>query len=455
VCNSAAGRCEAPPINNGGACDDGLSCTTSDRCTAGACGGSEVECGTATACRAAGICDESTGTCSGATQPNGTSCTVTNGFGTCQSGDCQITTCRAGFANCDGNAANGCETVVDNDPNNCGGCGLSCSASHFLGVCETGYCLLLSGTSWTYCDTPTRGSRPVNLENDDNNCGACGNQCGALSECSARECSQVPLEFVRIPAGTFQMGSPTGELGRSSDENRHTVVITRDFLMSTTEITQVMWQDLMNTDATLVEQPNLPMVNVNWWEALEFANTLSLAQGLPTCYTLSGCTGTLGASFNCTNWAVNNPSNNPLLCTGYRLPTESEWEYAYRAGTTTAFYNGNITHTGSTPLDLNLDAIGWYTGNSDSSRKNVAIKLPNAWGLYDMAGNAREWCWDYYETYPGAVSDPLGPTTGSFRVLRGGSFVNEASNARAAYRFNLDPPWRLPYQGFRLARTAP
>jgi formylglycine-generating enzyme required for sulfatase activity len=302
----------------------------------------------------------------------------------------------------------------------------------------------------------------VNLADDDNNCGACGTQCGALSECSARECVQVPLELVRIASGNFQMGSPTGELGRQSDEVRHSVVITRDFLMSTTEITQGMWQDLMNTNPTLSEQPNLPMGNVNWWDALEFANTLSLAQGLPACYTLSGCTGIPGSTFDCANWAVNNPSNNPLLCTGYRLPTESEWEYAYRAGTTTAFYNGDITQTESTPLDLNLNAIGWYGGNSAGSPKNVGIKLPNAWGLYDMAGNVFEWCWDWYGTYPGAVSDPLGPATGSGRVLRGGSFsgdgvvvVSATPAARAAYRLGWDPSFRYTDFGFRLARTAP
>jgi formylglycine-generating enzyme required for sulfatase activity len=413
----------------------------------------------ATACRAAGICDESTGTCSGAAQPNGTSCTITNGFGTCQSGDCSITTCRAGFANCDGNAANGCETTTDNNPANCGGCGLSCSASHFIGICETGYCPLAAGTSFAYCGTPRRGDRPVNLADDDNNCGACGTQCGALSECSSRACSQVELEFVRIESGNFQMGSPSGELGRSSNESRHSVVITRDFLMSTTEITQGMWQDLMNTDPSLSEQPNLPMVWVNWWAALEFANTLSLAQGLPACYTLTGCTGIPGtesSTFDCTSVAVNNPSNNPLLCSGYRLPTESEWEYTYRAGTTTAFYSGDITQTGPAPLDLNLNAIGWYSGNSAGSRKTVTLKQANAWGLHDMAGNVWEWCWDVYGEYPGAVSDPIGPATVlGGRVLRGGTFIDLPPRLRAANRDWYNEPITSSFVGFRLARTLP
>jgi formylglycine-generating enzyme required for sulfatase activity len=252
-------------------------------------------------------------------------------------------------------------------------------------------------------------------------------------------------------------------LGHETDENRHPVVITRDFLMSTTEITQGIWQDLMNTDFRLVEQPNLPMVNVNWWDALEFANTLSLAQGLPACYTLFGCMGTPGANFVCENWLVNNLSNNPLLCSGYRLPTEAEWEYAYRAGTNTAFYNGAITHRDSFPLDPNANVIGWYSGNSVSSgmltRKNVGIKLPNAWGLYDMAGNVYEWCWDGYGdgNYPTAATDPLGVEFGlRVRVLRGGSSHSGATEVRAAYRNKFTAPEdRRPINGFRLARTAP
>jgi formylglycine-generating enzyme required for sulfatase activity len=259
--------------------------------------------------------------------------------------------------------------------------------------------------------------------------------------------------MLAIPAGTFAMGSPSGELGRDSDETQRAVVLTRAFLMSRTEITQGDWQAVMNTDVSLLNAPNLPMVNVNWWDAVEYANRLSERSGLAPCYTLSGCTGTPGSSFRCTGIAVNAAEGNPLACAGYRLPTESEWEYAYRAGTTSAFYNGGITDTGCN--DPNLDQIGWYCGNSTDQRQVVGQKLPNAYGLYDMAGNVWEWCWDWYGTYPGAVSDPLVPGTGSFRVARGGSFNYDASNARAATRLSLDPSERFGPLGFRLVRTAP
>jgi formylglycine-generating enzyme required for sulfatase activity len=295
----------------------------------------------------------------------------------------------------------------------------------------------------------------VNLDVDINNCGTCGTQCGALSECGARECAPVPLEFVRIEAGTFQMGSPEDELGRGI-ETRHSVTLSRAFLIGRTEVTQGQWQAIMNTDATLEEQPNIPM-NTNWWEAAEFANNLSLSQGLPACYNLNECAGIPGQDFDCASVTVNAAGGNPLLCTGYRLLTESEWEYAYRAGTTTAFYNGGITSFGCEPLDDNLNAIGWYCGNLVLRvPQNVSTKLPNEWGLYDMAGNMMEWVWDWYADYPGTVSDPLGPSAGTARVLRGGHYAAGSTDLRAASRVNGSTPnTRYMFSGFRLARTAP
>ncbi len=139
----------------------------------------------------------------------------------------------------------------------------------------------------------------------------------------------------------------------------------------------------------------------------------------------------------------------------YRLPTEAEWEYAARAGSTTAFPNGGITMTdNSCDYDPNLDAIGWYCGNSDRETHPVAQKQANAWGLFDMSGNIREWIQDWYGDYPiGSVTDPTGPSTGSSRVLRGGSWNDHAWICRSAYRYWISPDNRIFSLGFRLASS--
>ena len=133
---------------------------------------------------------------------------------------------------------------------------------------------------------------------------------------------------------------------------------------------------------------------------------------------------------------------------------DAEWEYAYRAGTTTAFYNGDITDYSNDPK---LDLIGWYYFNSGYTTHPAAQKDPNDWGLYDMAGNVWEWTWDWYGgAYPSnGVTDPTGPGSGSYRVARGGSWSNDAVNVRAAFRVSTNPDGRARGLGFRLARTAP
>jgi len=225
---------------------------------------------------------------------------------------------------------------------------------------------------------------------------------------------------VRIPAGTFMMGSPEDELGAYSREwPRHQVTLTNDFYMMTTEVTQAQWQAVMGSNPSYFDEcgGNCPVEEVSWNDVQDFI-----------------------AALNARDSRI------------YRLPTEAEWEYAARAGTTTAFYNGDITQEYSDPIDPNLDAIGWYGGNSGSTTHPVAQKQPNAWGLYDMSGNVWEWCQDWYGAYPDNASvDPGGPSDASLRVIRGGSWFNYARDCRSALRNYDYPSARRSSVGFRLA----
>jgi len=171
---------------------------------------------------------------------------------------------------------------------------------------------------------------------------------------------------------------------------------------------------------------------------------MSELEGLTPCYKVGGAVLRTGTSIPTCDFSAK----------GYRLPTESEWEYACRAGTATAFHSGPITYTGDSPLDPNLNLIGWYAGNSDGSPQiAVSGKQANAWGLTDMSGNVSEWCWDLYGEYAGTVTDPTGATSGSNRIQRGGHFASFAQECRSASRVASSPDTRSVGIGFRPARN--
>jgi formylglycine-generating enzyme required for sulfatase activity len=217
------------------------------------------------------------------------------------------------------------------------------------------------------------------------------------------------------------------------------------------EVTQGEFQALMGYNPSYFSScgANCPVESVSWHEAVAYLNSLSKSRGLEECFT---CTGS-GTSVSC---AVKSQysDQNYYNCKGYRLPTEAEWEFAYRAETSTAFYNGDITQTGC-GLDPNLDKIGWYCGNANNTTHPVGQKQPNALGLYDMAGNVWEWVYDYWQApYPNqSAIDPVGPSTGSFRAGRGGSCLSNVQYCRAASRYGDSPYNRIRNVGFRFLRS--
>ena len=256
--------------------------------------------------------------------------------------------------------------------------------------------------------------------------------------------NSIGMEFILIPAGSFTMGSPKKEKGRglavtgrirggatARDEKQAKVTITRAFELGKIVVTQKQWTEVMGTTPwdeddydedgdTLPRTPegdNYPAVSVTWDDATKFCKKLT---------------------------ALERKSKKLSAKQKYRLPTEAEWEYACRAGTTTAYSCGD---------ESSLGDYAWYGNNSGSEQHHeVATKKPNPWGLFDMHGNVWEWCEDWYEESLSGGNDPKGPSTGSSRVVRSGSWYDGASSCRSAGRGDY-PSRRYSIYGFRIVRV--
>ena len=245
----------------------------------------------------------------------------------------------------------------------------------------------------------------------------------------------APDGFVRINGGTFTMGSPEDEPGHDNYEVQWQVTVS-SFYMGKYEVTQKEYREVMGKNPSKFKGDNLPVELVSWDDAVDYCNKRSQKEGLTPAYTISNSFFDLFFGRTVT-WNRN--------ANGYRLPTEAEWEYACRAGTTTA-YNTGASMT---------DNTGWYKDNSDKKTHPVGQKPANAWGLYDMHGNVSEWCLDLYYFYPSeAQTNPVGvsPPSWVYRVFRGGSWRDAAVLARSAFR-GLSALLGNNI-GFRVARSA-
>ena len=269
------------------------------------------------------------------------------------------------------------------------------------------------------------------------------------------------------------MGSPVTEAGHRDAEEQHQVSLTRGFAATATDITQAQFEGVMgfNPSGYLSCGGDCPVEYVSWYDALAYADELSQIDGVSPCFVFSDvlCQDStdVGSDYmgcmNATQQGIGsavvtlNGAATPYECEGYRLPTESEWEYAARAGTTTAYNDGMDSDPNyllcETPF--HLTDIAWYCANAADSTQPVGMLPPNDWGLSDMSGNVWQWVWDGFGAYPGDVADPTGSDTGSYRVLRGGSWFSGAQYCRSAYRSSNEPGSRNYRLGFRLARTTP
>jgi formylglycine-generating enzyme required for sulfatase activity len=221
------------------------------------------------------------------------------------------------------------------------------------------------------------------------------------------------MQLALIPPGTFSMGADDGNARRMPV---HGVRISQPFFMSAFEVTNAQWKRVMGGVPSQWQEDDHPVEHVSWDDATDFCRRLSELPGERT------------------------------LGRVYRLPTEAEWEYACRAGTTTRYFFGDDPSR--------LGDYGWFTDNADSMTHPVGLKAPNPWGLYDMHGNVGEWCGDWFGSYPsGAVTDPSGPPEGTMRVRRGGGWISHADDCVLVNRIVNGPLYSSNRVGLRVVLT--
>ncbi len=267
------------------------------------------------------------------------------------------------------------------------------------------------------------------------------------------------LVLRRIPATTpdFTMGGRSTDYPGASDAGLHQVTLTQDFYIGVFEVTQRQWELVMGNKPSYFNNPSYyqtrPVEQVSYFDIRENTNNSAISPNWPA-------TNAVHAD------SFMGKLRGKTGLTGFDLPTESQWEYACRAGTDTALNSGyNLTNPGDNDPQMNVVGRYYYNGpdtygydqgvETNGGTAAAGSYLANAWGLYDMHGNVWEWCLDWYGTYPGTVENPVGAASGSTRVIRGGSWYYFANGCSSAYRNGLWPGYRYDRLGFRAALAPP
>ncbi len=293
--------------------------------------------------------------------------------------------------------------------------------------------------------------------------------CGAYWSGSAH--AQMPAQMIQVEPGVFVQGSPKQEPGRFGNERPFAASLPFVLWVGSTEVTQGEWLKHVRRNPSFFSGcgASCPVDSINWYEALAFANRRSAAEGLVSCYQLDECSGSLGAQCGSKSsrlaacegtYHCKIVNHSILSCDGYRLLSESEWEYVARAGVVDAHY-GIPTQKGSLEIArYSENAVVGKSGltclkdKSACAPTRVGTYLPSPWGHFDFHGNLREWVWDGFANYPaGSQTDPR-RDPGIERVIRGSSFRSAAHEMRAALRGRLAPRFKNAEVGFRLARRA-